>query len=96
MKALRIIWRIFVGILAVIGAATVSLFTFLKVTKYYEISINVNESTIALFDERVELLRTCGAYSADSEFIDITHVQELQANYPGSHQRDNPQLPGGK
>ena len=78
MKALRIIWRIFVGILAVIGAATVSLFTFLKVTKYYEISINVNESTIALFDERVELLRTCGAYSADSEFIDITHVQDME------------------
>ncbi len=78
MKALRIIWRIFVGILAVIGAATVSLFTFLKVTKYYEISINVNESTIALFDERVELLRTCGAYSADSEFIDITHVQNME------------------
>lgn len=71
---MKLIWKIFVGILAVIGALTVGFIIFLKTSKLYEVSINFNESTIALFDERVELLRTCGAYSTDSTFVDIAYV----------------------
>ena len=70
------IWKIFVGIFAVIGALTVGLIIFVKTSKLYEVSINFNESRIARFDERVDLLRTCGAYSTDSTFVDIEYVKD--------------------
>lgn len=73
---MKIIWKILVGILAVIGALTVGLFIFLKTSRLYEISINFNESRIARFDERVDLLRTSGAYSPDSSFVDIEYVKD--------------------
>ena len=73
---MKFLWKIFVGILAVIGALTVSLIIFVKTSKLYEVSINFNESRIARFDERVDLLRTCGAYSTDSTFVDIEYVKD--------------------
>ena len=73
---MKLIWKIFVGILAVIGALTVSLIIFVKTSKLYEVSINFNESRIARFDERVDLLRTCGAYSTDSTFVDIEYIKD--------------------
>ena len=73
---MKLIWKIFVGIFAVIGALTVGLIIFVKTSKLYEVSINFNESRIARFDERVDLLRTCGAYSTDSTFVDIEYVKD--------------------
>ncbi len=73
---MKLIWKIFVGILAVIGAMTVGFIVFLKTSNHYYVSINFNESNIARFDERVELLRTCGAYSPDSTFVDIEYVND--------------------
>ena len=73
---MKLIWKIFVGIFAVIGALTVGLIIFVKTSKLYEVSINFNESRIARFDERVDLLRTCGAYSTDSTFVDIEYVRD--------------------
>ena len=74
--SMKLIWKIFVGIFAVIGALTVGLIIFVKTSKLYEVSINFNESRIARFDERVDLLRTCGAYSTDSTFVDIEYVKD--------------------
>ena len=73
---MKLLWKIFVGIFAVIGALTVGLIIFVKTSKLYEVSINFNESRIARFDERVDLLRTCGAYSTDSTFVDIEYVKD--------------------
>ena len=73
---MKLIWKIFVGILAIIGALTVSLIIFLKTSRLYEVSLSLNESVIARFDERVDLLRTCGAYSPDSTFVDIEYVKD--------------------
>ena len=73
---MKLIWKIFVGIFAVIGALTVGLIIFVKTSKLYEVSINFNESRIARFDERVDLLRTCGAYSTDSTFVDIEYIKD--------------------
>ena len=73
---MKLLWKILVGILAVIGALTVGLIIFVKTSKLYEVSINFNESRIARFDERVDILRTCGPYSTDSTFVDIEYVQD--------------------
>ena len=72
----KIIWKIFVGILAVIGALTVAFIIFINTSKLYYVSINFNESNLARFEERVGLLRTCGAYSPDSTFVDIEYVKD--------------------
>ena len=73
---IKIILKAIVYLLAVIGAMTVGLFIFLKTSRLYEVSVNFNKSRIALFDERVDLLRTCGAYSPDSTFVDIEYVKD--------------------
>ena len=73
---MKLLWKILVGIFAVIGALTVGLIIFVKTSKLYEVSINFNESRIARFDERVDILRTCGPYSTDSTFVDIEYVQD--------------------
>ena len=73
---MKLIWKIFVGILAVIGALTVAFIIFINTSKLYYVSINFNESNLARFEERVGLLRTCGAYSHDSTFVDIEYVKD--------------------
>ena len=73
---MKLIGKIFVGILAVIGALTVAFIIFINTSKLYYVSINFNESNLARFEERVELLRTCGAYSPDSTFVDIEYVKD--------------------
>lgn len=78
---MKLIWKISVGILAFIGALTVSTVILLKTTRYYDISPNFQKSALALFDERVDLLRTCGSYCPDSTFIDIEYVcNNVRAN----------------
>ena len=71
---MKLIGKIFVGILAVIGALTVAFIIFINTSKVYNVSINFNESNLARFEERVGLIRTCGPYSPDSTFVDIEYV----------------------
>lgn len=56
------ILKITICVLAVMGILT--------------ICINSNKDTRALLNERVELLRTCGAYSPDPTFIDIEYIRD--------------------
>ena len=73
---MKLIWKIFVGILAVIGALTVCGIVYMRVNDHYKVSLNFDKTTRALFEERVELLRTCGAYGPDPAFVDIEYVRD--------------------
>ena len=75
-RTLKIILKTIVYLLAVIGALTVAFIIFINSSKLYYVSVNFNESNLARFEERVELLRTCGAYSPDSTFVDIEYVKD--------------------
>lgn len=59
-RHMKLIRKTTIGLLAVMGTLA--------------ISCNSSQETRALLDERVELLRTCGAYSPDSTFIDVEYV----------------------
>ena len=75
-RTLKIILKTIVYLLAVIGALTVAFIIFINTSKLYYVSINFNESNLARFEERVDLLRTCGTYSPDSTFVDIEYVKD--------------------
>ena len=75
-RTIKIILKIIVYLLAVIGALTVAFIIFINTSKLYYVSVNFNESNLARFEERVDLLRTCGAYSPDSTFVDVEYVKD--------------------
>ncbi|MBQ8838716.1 MAG: hypothetical protein IJ005_05290 [Bacteroidales bacterium] len=75
-RTFKIILKTIVYLLAVIGALTVAFIIFINTSKLYYVSVSFDESNLARFEERVELLRTCGAYSPDSTFVDIEYVKD--------------------
>ena len=75
-RTFKIILKTIVYLLALIGALTVAFIIFINTSKLYYVSVSFNESNLARFEERVELLRTCGAYSPDSTFVDIEYVKD--------------------
>lgn len=73
---MKLIGKIFIGILAVIGALTICGVIYLRTNRHYDVSVDFNETAFALFEKRVEILRNCGAYCSDPAFIDIEYIQD--------------------